>query len=81
MGNEKTLQPKLPNKEDTNMIYIDKEKMQNSIPAPKKVSIVEKNKKVDKNQEVKTDISTTTEKEKSYFSYLKYDEDKLIENL
>lgn len=79
MGNEKPLQHDLPNKEDNRIIYINKAKKQHSIPLPKKVNVVEKHKKADKTQEAKTEVSTRSEKEKSYFSYLKHDEDKLIE--
>lgn len=77
MGNEKPSQPKLPNAEDSVVITIKKAKKHQIKLAPKK--IVKSTKEKQELPPLKTNHGKLLEQEKSYFSYFKQDEDRLID--
>ena len=77
MGNEKPSQPKLPNAEDNVVITIKKAKKNQVKLAPKK--IVKSTKEKQELPPLKTNHGKLSEQEKSYFSYFKQDEDRLID--
>src|SRR5699024_12717872 len=77
MRNEKPSQPKLPNAEDNVVITIKKAKKQQVKLAPKK--IVKSTKEKQELPPLKTNHGKLLEQEKSYFSYFKQDEDRLID--
>jgi len=79
MGNEKPSQPELPNAEDSVVITIKKAKKQQVKLAPKKIVKSTKQKEKQESSPLKTNHVKLSEQEKSYFSYFKQDEDKLID--
>lgn len=79
MGNEKPSQPKLPNAEDNVVITIKKAKKNQVKLAPKKIVKSTKQKEKQELPPLKTNHGKLSEQEKSYFSYFKQDEDRLID--
>ena len=79
MGNEKPSQPKLPNAEDSVVITIKKAKKNQVKLAPKKIVKSTKQKEKQESPPLKTNHYKLSEQEKSYFSYFKQDEDRLID--
>lgn len=79
MGNEKPSQPELPNAEDSVVITIKKAKKQQVKLAPKKIVKSTKQKEKQESSPLKTNHVKLSEQEKSYFSYFKQDEDRLID--
>ncbi|MDW0113610.1 hypothetical protein QT711_10460 [Sporosarcina saromensis] len=79
MGNEKPSQPKLPNAEDSVVITIKKAKKNQVKLAPKKIVKSTKQKEKQESPPLKTSDGKLSEQEKSYFSYFKQDEDRLID--
>src|SRR5690625_1107519 len=79
MGKEKPSQPELPNAEDNVVITIKKAKKQQVKLVPKKIvrSTIQKEKQ--ESPPLKTNHDKLSEQEKSYFSYFKQDEDRLID--
>src|SRR5690625_7792740 len=78
MGNEKPSQPELPNAEDNVVITIKKAKKQQVKLAPKKIVKSTKQKEKQESPPLKTSHGKLSEQEKSYFSYYKQDEDRII---
>lgn len=79
MGNEKPSQPELPNAEDSVVITIKKAKKQQVKLTPKKIVKSTKQKEKQESSPLKTNHVKLSEQEKSYFSYFKQDEDRLID--
>lgn len=79
MGNEKPSQPELPNAEDNVVITIKKAKKQQVKLAPKRIVKSTKQKEKQESPPLKTNHDKLSEQEKSYFSYFKQDEDRLID--
>ena len=79
MGNEKPSQPELPKAEDNVVITIKKAKKQQVKLAPKKIVKSTKQKEKQESPPLKTSHGKLSEQEKSYFSYFKQDEDRLID--
>lgn len=79
MGNEKPSQPELPNAEDNVVITIKKAKKQQVKLAPKKIVKSTNQKEKQESPPLKTNHDKLSEQEKSYFSYFKQDEDRLID--
>lgn len=78
MGNEKPSQPELPKAEDNVVITIKKAKKQQVKLAPKKIVKSTKQKEKQESSPLKTSHGKLSEQEKSYFSYFKQDENRLI---
>ena len=79
MGNEKPSQPELRNVEDNAVITIKKAKKQQVKLAPKKIVKSTKQKEKQESPPSKTIHGKLSEQEKSYFSYFKQDEVRLID--
>src|SRR5690625_3716484 len=79
MGNEKQSQPELTKAEDNVMITIKKAKKQQVKLAPKRIVKSTKQKEKQESPPLKTSHEKLSEQEKSYFSYFKQDEDRLID--
>src|SRR5690625_3821904 len=80
MGNEKPSQPELPNAEHNVVITIKKAKKQQVKLAPKRIVKSTKQKEKQESPPLKTSHEKLSEQEKSYFSYFKQNEDRLIDN-
>ncbi|WP_340083770.1 hypothetical protein MHB50_11075 [Siminovitchia sp. FSL H7-0308] len=79
MGNEKPVQPPLPNSEDNRIVSIEKAKKHRVTTVPEKIIIPDANKDANEISKVNTKTSPTEKKELRYFSYLESEQKNLMD--